>query len=83
MQSLRGIWVIKLTNIAASTFASDITNSFIDSSFLIILRKYKLKECIQLKCTLFVSFIKMSYSLSSVILGLFSFSLAGIWKIIR
>ncbi len=40
MQSLRGIWVIKLTNIAASTFASDITNSFIDSSFLIILRKY-------------------------------------------
>ena len=40
MQSLRGIWVIKLTNIAASTFASDITNSFIDSSCLIILRKY-------------------------------------------
>lgn len=40
MQSLRGIWVIKLTNIAASTFASDITNSFINSSFLIILRKY-------------------------------------------
>ena len=57
MQSLRGIWVIKLTNIAASTFASDITNSFIDSSFLIILRKYKLKECIRLKCTLLISVV--------------------------
>ena len=44
MQSLRGIWVIKLTNIAASTFASDITNSFIDSSCLIILRKYNKKR---------------------------------------
>ena len=44
MQSLRGIWVIKLTNIAVSTFASDITNSFIDSSFLKILRKYNKKR---------------------------------------
>ena len=65
MQSLRGIWVIKLTNIAASTFASDITNSFIDSSFLIILRKYKLKECIQLKCTLLISVVGIIAIISS------------------